>query len=348
MAYEALSSGATPIAKIPRDDADRFLNLFNMVGESPAFRRATSQILRLASSDAPVLIEGETGVGKELAARALHYLSARKEHPFIPVNCGAIPDSLIESELFGHERGAFTDAKTAHRGIIAQASKGTLFLDEVNALSHRAQTALLRFLHDMNFRPLGASGELKADVRIVAATNEALDQLIRARTFRADLSFRLNVLSIRIPPLRERAGDAELLARHFIDLLSVRYRVQKKRLDADAIASIRAYQWPGNVRELENVIHRELLLAEGDFIRLELPETEPFAGARAVAATAGMTGFQSAKAQVIAEFELAYLKRVLAQTQGNVTLAARLAQTERRAFGKMLKKHGIDKSAFRA
>ncbi|HKU24338.1 MAG TPA: sigma 54-interacting transcriptional regulator, partial [Candidatus Sulfotelmatobacter sp.] len=250
MAYEALSSGATPIAKIPRDDADRFLNLFNMVGESPAFRRATSQILRLASSDAPVLIEGETGVGKELAARALHYLSARKEHPFIPVNCGAIPDSLIESELFGHERGAFTDAKTAHRGIIAQASKGTLFLDEVNALSHRAQTALLRFLHDMNFRPLGASGELKADVRIVAATNEALDQLIRARTFRADLSFRLNVLSIRIPPLRERAGDAELLARHFIDLLSVRYRVQKKRLDADAIASIRAYQWPGNVREL--------------------------------------------------------------------------------------------------
>src|SRR5262249_14145264 len=154
----------------------------------------------------------------------------------------------------GHERGAFTDAKTAHRGVVAQADKGTLFLDEVNALSHRAQTALLRFLHDMSFRPLGASGEHRADVRIVAPTDGALDQLIRARMFRGDLSFRLNVLSVRIPPLRERAGDAELLARHFIDSLSARYRVQRKRLHADAVASIRAYQWPGNVRELENVI----------------------------------------------------------------------------------------------
>ncbi|MBC7984616.1 MAG: sigma-54-dependent Fis family transcriptional regulator, partial [Candidatus Obscuribacterales bacterium] len=203
----------------------------NLVGRSSKFLAALGMIERIAACDAPVIIEGETGTGKEAAARAIHYASARRSCPFVPINCGAIPDNLIESELFGHERGAFTDAKEARHGVIAQAEGGTLFLDEVDALSPKAQVTLLRFLQDRQYRPLGSNRMRTADTRIVAATNANLQYQVEQGRFRADLMFRLNILSLHLPPLRERSGDAALLAQYFVDLLSARYRRPTTRID---------------------------------------------------------------------------------------------------------------------
>jgi two-component system response regulator GlrR len=192
----------------------------NLIGRSRAFLVAVALIERIAACDHPVLIEGETGTGKEIAARAIHYLGARRRFPFIPVNCGAIPDSLVESALFGHVRGAFTDARESQPGIIAQARGGTLFLDEIEAMSMRAQVALLRFLQDKQYAPIGGATMIASDVRVVAATNADLSQMARAGSFRSDLLFRLNVLKLHLPPLRERSGDVLLLAEHFMQRLN--------------------------------------------------------------------------------------------------------------------------------
>lgn len=317
-----------------------------MVGRSAAFRISVDQIARIARAEAPVLIEGETGSGKELAARAVHYLGGRRDKPFIPVNCGAIPDGLIEAELFGYTKGAFTDARQARTGVIAQAHSGTLFLDEIDALSAKAQVTILRFLQDLRYRPLGASAEVSSNVRIVAASNRPLAELACDARFRSDLLFRLDILHVRLPPLRERGGDAELLAQHFVRVFCAKYGMTPKSLHADTIAWIGSYSWPGNVRELENVIHRELLMSDGDAIRYQ--------GGRG-AAQPGMDGrsddaelrFQVAKAQAVEAFERGYLKRVLEKAQGNITRAARIAGKERRGFGKLLKKYCIVRDEYR-
>jgi len=315
-----------------------------ILGSSAAIRRVLDQARRIAAAEAPVLIEGETGSGKELIARAVHYGGMRQEGPFVPVNCGALPDHLIEAELFGHERGAFTDAKLARRGLVAEADGGTLFLDEVDSLSPKAQVTLLRFLQDQRYRPIGSSRELRVDVRIVSATNQPLPAIAEQGRFRCDLMYRLRILHLRLPPLRERAGDAEELAEHFIAALCRKYGLARKRFDEATLAWLRAYAWPGNVRELESWVHRELLMSDGPVIR-----AVPAGHGHGHAATASLEpvacDFQSAKAAAMRQFERDYVLAVMRKTAGNVTRAARMAGKERRAFGKLIKKHGIDRLA---
>ncbi len=310
----------------------------DLLGASPAFLATLSQLRRIATSQAPLLIEGETGSGKEVVARAVHYRGTRRAGPFVPVNCGALPDHLVEAELFGHERGAFTDAKTARRGLVAQANQGTLFLDEIDALSTKAQVTLLRFLQDQHFRPLGSSHELRTDVRIIAATNQPLNTLTQNGHFRCDLLYRIKILHLTLPPLRARAGDAELLALQFVGTLCEKYQLPHKQFDAATLAWVRGYAWPGNVRELENWVHRELLMAEGPTI-CAAPQSDLN---EEVAAGKTLASFQQAKAQVLRAFERDYALEAMRLSGGNVTQAARLAGKERRAFGKLVKKHGID------
>ncbi|RDU94722.1 sigma 54-interacting transcriptional regulator [Trinickia dinghuensis] len=313
---------------------DDFLK-HRLIGSSARFKQTCSEIQKIASVDATVMIAGETGTGKEVAARAIHYQSRRCDKPFIPVNCGALPEALIESELFGHERGAFTDAKAAAVGLVCEADGGTLFLDEVDALSLRAQSALLRFLQDKSYRRLGSGVERHADVRIVVASNANLEQLAQTRQFRSDLLYRLNVLLLRMPPLRERDGDSIELARTFLDRLSHQYRMPPKVLHPDTRAFIAEYHWPGNIRELENVVHREFLMTDGEEIRFGTAASN-------VERTEGKHGlFKTAKAHAIAEFERRYLSHILEKAGGNLTLAARLSGQERSAFGKLVRKHSL-------
>lgn len=325
-------------------DAPRDFAALNLVGESACFRAALGLIERVARCDATVLILGETGTGKELAGRAIHYLGVRRDAPFVPVNCGAIPETLVESELFGHARGAFTDARTAREGIVAQAAGGTLFLDEVDSLSPRSQVALLRFLQDREYRPVGGERARQADVRVLAATNADLETLVGRRLFRQDLLFRLNVLSLRLPPLREREGDAALLADLFVRRLAEQYRTGPKALDPKLLASLAARPWPGNVRELENFIHRAFLLADGPILGAP-PEAGPARGAAGPAEAAALP-FQAAKARAIREFERRYLIELLTRAEGNVSLAARLSGKERSRLGRLLKKHGLERARF--
>jgi DNA-binding NtrC family response regulator len=318
-----------------------------MIGQSHAFLQAVRLIEKIARYDAPVLIEGETGTGKELAARAVHYGGARKDRPFIPVNCGAIPDALVENELFGHRRGAYTDAKGEQSGVIAHAQHGTLFLDEIDALTPKSQVTLLRFLQDQQYRPLGGSEMRSADVRIIAASNVDLAKLTEQGTFRLDLLFRLNVMHVTMPPLRDRHGDVAILSAHFLSACASRFGAGHKRLQTESLESLDAYGWPGNIRELENLICREYLLCDRDLIHV------PPLGGRADApgktnghASFAVLDFKRAKNLAIAEFEKRYLADVLSAAHGNVTKAANLVGKERRAFGRLLRKHGIDKTIY--
>jgi DNA-binding NtrC family response regulator len=346
------------------DTSAQVIAKLNLLGESPAFGDWFGQIERFARCDATVLIDGETGTGKELTARAIHYLSERRDGPFIPINCGAIPDSLIGSELFGHTRGAFTDARESRAGLIAQAEGGTLFLDELETLSAAGQVALLRFLQDYQYRPLGAAQSRTADVRVVGATNADLAELARRGTFRQDLLYRLNVLSLDVPPLRERADDAVVLARAFVAKLSAHYGIERT-LHAQALSAIRAHDWPGNVRELENLIHREFLLADEAELRilsLAKPDTSEAdrrvnarrredaarSGEPTTVASLSTLAFREAKARAIAGFERAYVRELLQRAQGNVSLAARLAGKERSRFNRLVRKYRIEAREFRA
>jgi DNA-binding NtrC family response regulator len=295
----------------------------------------------MAACDAPVLIEGETGTGKELAARSIHYQSARKDGPFIPVNCGAIPDSLIESELFGHRKGAFTDAKDNQPGLVTLAEGGTLFLDEVDALSPKGQVTLLRFLQDQEFRPLGAAQVQQGNVRILAACNTSLALLAERGTFRPDLLYRLKILCLELAPLRERRGDIEELAAWFLGACHQRFGLGPKVLHPDTLTWMGRHHWPGNIRELENLLYREYLLSEGPVICIAPPRAlHPPAQGLPDPAPGELT-FHRAKARAVEAFERAYLTGLLGLAGGNVSLAAKLAGKERRSLGKLLKKYGL-------
>jgi len=303
-----------------------------------------AQLERIAATEAPALIEGETGSGKELAARVIHYGGLRSARPFVPVNCGALPETLIESELFGHERGAFTDARQARTGLVAEANGGTLFLDEVDALSSKAQVTLLRFLQDQRYRPVGTAREFTTDVRVVAASNRPLAALVAEGPFRADLMYRLKILHLVLPPLRDRTGDIELLAAHFVRRFSAKYGLPAKALSAQTLQWLCGQPWPGNIRELENWVHREFLMGGG------IPTREGHARQPQPATAedwddSGLTRFQIAKAEAVRLFEQDFLQRALRQAEGNVTRAAQLVGKERRAFGKLLKKHGLGRDA---
>lgn len=331
------------------------LSRFNLVGRSPIFKDTVRRIHRMAQLDATVLIAGETGTGKELAARAIHYLGQRTDKPFVPVNCGALSESLVESELFGHERGAFTDAKSASPGLIGEASGGTLFLDEIDTLTPKAQAALLRFLQDRTYRRVGGGGMRQVDVRIIVASNADLASLAVTHRFRQDLLYRLNVLTLHMPALRDRGDDAFLIAQNLLQRLSHQYRVPCKSLHAEAQDFIRRYPWPGNVRELENIIHREFLMSEESALQLgdtrqtlEGGPPEPTRAMRNPLQTCVTRenelrpmAFREAKARAVAEFERLYVTDLLAAAHGNISRAARLASQDRSAFGKLVRKYGL-------
>lgn len=325
-----------------------------LVGRAPAFLQALTLIERMARYDAPVLIVGETGTGKELAARAIHYQSDRRDAPFVPLNCGALPETLIESELFGCERGAFTDARQARSGLIAAAEGGTLFLDELDSLPLRAQVSLLRFLQDYRYRPVGGTRECSGDVRVIAAASPRLHELLESGAFRDDLAFRLNVLLLEMPPLRDRPGDARLLAEHFIATHARQHALPPRALAPDCIDWIARHAWPGNVRELDNRVQRALLLSDGEQLDLRacapVAPVAPAALGTAIAPAAMPTGdlraFNDARDEAMLHFERSYLEQLMQSAHGNVTHAARMAGKERRALGKLLKKHGLERDAF--
>lgn len=344
-----VNKGACRQTSITNQDTifEDFLDL-NLLGSSKSFLNTLSLIRKIACCDAPVLIGGETGTGKEMAASAIHYLGSRRDHPFIPVNCGALQDSLIENELFGHERGAYTDAKQGQAGIIDQANGGTLFLDEVETLSHKGQVTLLRFLQDQRYQALGSQKMKQADVRIITATNASLEELVAQGKFRQDLLFRLDVMPVTMPPLRERTGDIALLAEHFIRQYSVQYHAENKCLHPETLTWMCRHPWPGNVRELENFIHREFMFADTSVISLDREVCAQGSDRRVFSDRRRLikfdVAFNEAKSHAVSEFEKCYLHWLMEQAQWNVTYAAKIAGKERRALGKLLKKHQIKKT----
>jgi transcriptional regulator with GAF, ATPase, and Fis domain len=328
-----------------------------LIGTSKSFLQATGMIPILSASKSTVLISGETGTGKELFARAIHYSGERRSKPFVPVNCAALPDHLIENELFGHSKGAFTGALLEKQGLLHEADGGTLFLDEINSLGFSVQSKLLRVLQDQEFRPLGSTKSKTINVKIIAATNTDLRHLVETRQFREDLFYRLNVLSLALPPLRDRKEDILLLANHSLKIYAKEYDKRNLVLGHTAKAKLMSHTWPGNVRELQGVIQRAVALSSGDVLEaadLDLPEREiqDLAGPTMALVTregvSGTCSFQDMKAKVIEEFERAYLIELLATHQGNISKAARAAKKERRAFQRLLHKHGLDRRVFTA
>ena len=306
-------------------------------------RAAAAHVPLIAESDATCLLLGETGTGKELFARAIHYTSRREQRPFVPVNCGAIADALFENELFGHTRGAFTDARSEEVGLLAYADRGTLFLDEVDALSPRAQVKLLRVLQEREYRPVGSAKTCRVDVRIVAATNSDLRRSVAGHSFREDLFHRLNVLRLTIPPLRDRLEDIPLLAKHFLREFAGRQGQPCKTLEEQALRRLMAYRWPGNVRELESVLQRATLLVQRPSVEaseLDLPDE--------VTVSAPQSTLKAAKMLTIRQFERSYLSDILQRFEGNVSRAAKAAGKERRSFQRLLRKHSIAAAVFRA
>jgi DNA-binding NtrC family response regulator len=301
-----------------------------MVGESPAFLAAIEKVPLVARCDATVLISGETGTGKELVARAIHYLSPRAKKPFVAVNCGAIPPELVENELFGHERSAYTGATASQTGLIQEAEGGTLFLDEVDSLPLLAQVKLLRFLQEKEYRPLGAGRMLKADVRVVAAANSDLEGAVEAGRLRQDLYYRLSVIPLHLPALRERREDIPLLARHFLAKYAREMGQPARGLSPGALQTLLDHPWPGNVRELEHVIERASLLATGGEITAEDLMLRP----------RGDTA-PRLEEMTIEQVERYLIERALAAQGGNVSEAARVLGLSRSALYRRLTSLGI-------
>ena len=332
-----LAPGIVP-GIVPGSEAQRaYENLLtalgkaNLVGQDPAFLRMAEKLVPSANSDFPALITGETGTGKDMFARAIHFLSRRQGQPFIPVDCAGIPDHLFENELFGHARGAYTDARGEQKGLAAMADKGTLFLDEIDSLSLTAQAKLLRFLQDHQFKPLGSERYTRSDVRVIAATNRNLEQHVDEKQFRSDLYFRLNVLRIELPPLRERRQDIPLLAHHFLALFAP--VGARKAFTSAALHQLGSYYWPGNIRELANVIQRAIVFSQGAMINrcdIAIPgeQIPPPAGS-----------FRQERKEALQSFEREYVEALLRRNHGNITWAAREAGKERRAFGRLVKKY---------
>jgi two-component system response regulator HydG len=309
----------------------------NIVGSSAPMKRVFDLIERVSDSDASVLIHGETGTGKELIARAIHGASARKNGPFVAINCAAVPHNLLESELFGHARGAFTDAKNARTGLFVEATGGTLFLDEIGELPLDVQPKLLRALQERKARPVGANTEVPFDVRIVAASNRDLESEIYERRFREDLYYRINVVKIEIPPLRERTADILPLATHFLEQFSARSERPCPRLSTSAAEKLVTYNWPGNVRELENCIERAVALARFDQIMVDdLPEKiRAYRADRFV-----VSADDPSEVVTMDELERRYILRVLSLVGGNKSRAAQVLGFDRRTLYRKLDRYG--------
>ena len=311
---------------------------FAMVGSSPAMHDVLRAVRKVASSTATALIRGETGTGKELVARALHTESPRKDQAFVSVHCASLPDSLLESELFGHEKGAFTGALMRKPGRIELAHKGTLFLDEIGDISSAVQVKLLRVLQERELERVGGTQTIKVDVRFVAATHRDLEAMVKAGEFREDLFYRLNVVPLHVPPLRERSDDVESLARHFSARFGEANGKPNVALDDGAIAALRAHTWPGNVRELQNLMERLVVLGDGDELRTADVQRELGASRTQ---TLDVSDHATMDAQR-RDAEKAALVAALQRAKNNRTLAARLLNVSRRTLYNKLKEHDLE------
>jgi DNA-binding NtrC family response regulator len=317
----------------------------DLVGASPAMVRVLDVVRRLAESDLDILIVGETGTGKELVARRIHRQSPQASGRFVPVDCGAIPEQLLESELFGHEKGAFTGADRRSMGLLEYASGGTFFLDEVQSLPLQLQAKLLRTLQERRFRRVGATQEIPVTVRIVAAVNEDPEELVSHGRLRDDLYHRINVGRVDLPPLRDRVGDIPLLATHFLQRFGTEGS-GVQGISRDAMEILEAHPWPGNVRQLQNVLRRSMVLTSGALLRSgDIPAEIRGEGPANPGGLAGT--FALARERHLATFEQAYLESALRRSGGDVTRAAGDAGVPRATFYRLLKKHGVDPARFR-
>ncbi|NDC53979.1 MAG: sigma-54-dependent Fis family transcriptional regulator [Planctomycetia bacterium] len=334
--------------EVLRRAVERPYTFEGFLGESPAMRAVYSVIDRVAASSVDVLVTGETGTGKELVARALHQRSRRAAAPFVPVDCGAIPDALMESEFFGHEKGAFTGADGRRMGLVEFADGGTLFLDEVGELPLALQAKLLRVLQERRVRRVGARQETSVDVRVIAATSRNLDGMVERGEFRRDLFYRINVVRIDLPPLRERGDDVGLLAEFFANRAAQEMGKTVSGLSIDAYQVLKNYGWPGNVRELQNAIRRAVAMTRSATPDVEdLPDEIVAAAGRVVQAGPGDDGFFPRRAEHVARFEKQYLTDLLARHHGDVSAAARDAKLPRGTLYRLMKAHALDGAAFR-
>ena len=334
--------------EVLRRAVERPYSFDDFLGESPPMQHVYSIIDRVATSSVDVLVTGETGTGKELVARSLHSRSRRAAGPFVPVDCGAIPDALMESELFGHERGAFTGADARRMGLVEFADGGTLFLDEVGELPLPLQAKLLRVLQERRVRRVGARQETAVDVRVVAATSRNLDTMLERAEFRRDLFYRINVVRIDLPPLRARGDDIGLLAEYYANRASQEMGKATGGLSTDAYQVLRSYHWPGNVRELQNVVRRAIAMARTTMAGVEdLPDELVAAAGHAAGAEAGAVGYFAQRAIHSARFEKQYLTELLSRHLGDVSAAAREAHLPRGTLYRLMKSHGLDGSSFR-
>jgi DNA-binding NtrC family response regulator len=330
-----------------------------LIGCSSAHRSVVEMVPLLSESSENVLITGETGTGKEVVARTIHYRSRRSSAPFIPINCGALPDTLFENELFGHAKGAYTDAREEQPGLLQEAQGGTVLLDEVDSLQLGVQVKLLRFLERKEYRPVGSTKTRLVDVRVLVATNASLKELVARGRFRQDLYYRLNILRLHLLPLRERTEDIPPLARHFLERLAQQTGTEAWALSEGAMRRLLAHSWPGNVRELEAAMHRTVALAaarkacagsgarqlEAEDLLIDLDDGRCEDGATRLAGTAGV-GLHQAKARLMEGFERGYLADLLQRHGGNVSRAAQAAEKDRRTFQRLLRKYGLDRHSF--
>jgi two-component system, NtrC family, response regulator AtoC len=356
-----LQEGAADRLKAAR--LDRGITFEDFESANRATARVLATARRVARSDATLLLLGETGVGKERLARAIHGGSQRSSGPFIPLNCGALPEGLLESELFGHEKGAFTGAARARRGYFELAHGGTLFLDEIGDLPAHLQGKLLRALEDRAIQRLGGERPIRVDVRIMAATNRDLEEEVRNHRFRADLFYRLAVVSLTLPPLRERREEIPVLIRRYLDGFRRQFATPVRGIHPDALEVLTAYDWPGNVRELINVLERAVLLAQGEVVDVsDLPEALTASPSRAPKACAGEEGeevpsnaagplaerpFREARREVTDAFEREYLSDLLRASEGRISLAAKRAGLNPRSLYALMKRHGLRREEFK-
>lgn len=317
--------------------------LYQIRGNSKVTKEIHKQIDRISSCDVNVLIDGASGTGKELAARAIHYLSSRTGKPFIPVNCGAIPESVFENELFGHVKGAFTDARFHQSGLVREAEGGSLFLDEIGTISPYLQVKLLRLLQDKEYKPLGESKSRKADIRIIAATNNDLSNLVKDGSFREDLFFRLNVVQIHIPPLDERKEDIPVLVNYYVRKFSKEYKKPIKEIPKELMDKFISYSWPGNIRELENKIQQLIVMPTSSSINAD---DIVLSKSKSVTKKPEIEYFKSAKKEAIDNFEKSYLVRLLTENSGNIVHASEQSGMSRTSLWNLLKKHKIAPKQF--
>lgn len=328
-------------------DASVRNSLDNIIGESPAMHKLKDTIRTVAATNSTILIFGESGTGKELVARALHTCSPRAAGSFVSINCGAFPETLLESELFGYVKGAFTGASQNKRGLFEMANSGTIFLDEISEMSLTMQVKLLRVLQERSLRPVGGVQEIPVDVRVIAATNKDLDRMVADGTFREDLFYRLSVIPLNVPPLRERSDDVMLLANHFLKKYASEMGKRIREIAPESMQVLRGYDWPGNVRVLENTIERAVAMEQGEVLNVELPGDRP--KARAAAVAAGVPGAPGVALpadgidmeRYVADIERSLLQSALRRSNGVQTKAAEVLKLSYRSFRHLMKKYDL-------